>query len=162
VQFLLAIRLPKHEAVFQFRLTHSVGYPNERVVSSRHSRPALTYLKDRAAALRIRSWPSDLAGILNIFVEMADLLALDANSRRYVMKFIPSGGISDCSGITAFNVSGEVVRTLAQTPLSHKSPIPWLLVAPRDVHYGMARMYQIIASDLRANLQVVRGVFKRF
>jgi hypothetical protein len=102
------------------------------------------------------------AGILNIFVEMADLLAFDTNSRKYVMKFIPSGGISDFSGITAFNVSGEVVRTLAQTPLSHKSPIPWLLVAPRDVHYGMARMYQIIASDLRANLQVVRGVFKRF
>jgi len=99
-----------------------------------------------------------LLAILEGDVQDADLQAFDANSRKYVTKFNPSGGISDFSGITAFNASGEVVRTLAQTPPSYQSPTPWLLVAPRDVHYGMARMCQIIASDLRPQLQVVRSL----
>lgn len=99
-----------------------------------------------------------LLAILEGDVQDADLKAFDANSRKYVVKFTPAGGISDFSGITAFSASGEVVRTLAQTPPSYKSPIPWLLVAPRDVHYGMARMYQIIASDVRPQLQVVRSL----
>jgi hypothetical protein len=99
-----------------------------------------------------------LLAILEGDVQDPDLLEYDANSRKYVMKFSPSGGISDFSGITAFNVSSEVVRMLAQTPPSYKSPIPWLLVAPRDVHFGMARMYQIIASDVRPQLQVVRSL----
>lgn len=98
-----------------------------------------------------------LLAILEGEIQDADLLAFDVTSRKHVVKFQPAGGISDFSGITAFSASGEVVRTIAQTPPSYKSPIPWLLVAPRDVHYGMARMYQIIASDLRPQLQVVRS-----
>jgi hypothetical protein len=98
-----------------------------------------------------------LLAILEGEIQDADLLAFDANSRKYAMKFTPVGGISDFSGITAFSASGEVVRTIAQTPPSYKSPLPWLLVAPRDVHYGMARMYQIIASDVRPRLKVVRS-----
>jgi len=88
-----------------------------------------------------------LLALLEGEIQDADLLAFDVNSRKYVMKFSPSGGISDFSGITAFSASGEVVRAIAQTPPSYKVPIPWFLVAPRDVHYGMARMYQIMASN---------------
>jgi hypothetical protein len=98
-----------------------------------------------------------LVGILEGHLEDADLLAFDSSSREYITKFNPSGGITDFSGITAFSASGEVVRTIAQTPPAYTSPIPWFLVAPRDVHYGMARMYQIIASDTRPKLQVVRS-----
>ena len=99
-----------------------------------------------------------LLAMLEGEIQDADLLTFDGNSRKYVMKYGPSGGITDFSGITAFNASGEVVRTIAQTPPAYQIPIPWLLVAPRDVHYGMARMYQIIASDVRPQLQVVRAL----
>ena len=98
-----------------------------------------------------------LVGVLEGDLQDADLLAFDDGFRKYITKFSPSGGITDFSGITAFSASGEVVRAIAQTPPSYKVPIPWFLVAPRDVHYGMARMYQIIASDTRPKLQVVRS-----
>ena len=98
-----------------------------------------------------------LLAILEGDIQDADLVAFDANFRKCVVKFTPSGGIGDFSGITAFSASGEVVRTLAQTPPSYKVPIPWLLVAPRDVHFGMARMYQIIANEVRPQLKVVRS-----
>jgi hypothetical protein len=96
--------------------------------------------------------------ILEGEIQDADLLAYDVSARKYILEFSPAGGITDFSGITAFGASGEVVRTIAQKAPSYQSPIPWLLVAPRDVHYGMARMYQIIASDLRPQLQVVRSL----
>jgi hypothetical protein len=98
-----------------------------------------------------------LVGILEGDLADGDLLAFDASARKYITKFDPAAGMTDFSGVTAFSATGEVVRTIAQTPPPYKSPIPWFLVAPRDVHFGMARMYQIIASDTRPKLQVVRS-----
>jgi hypothetical protein len=98
-----------------------------------------------------------LVGILEGDLADADLLAFDVSARKYITKFDPAGGITDFSEVTAFSATGEVVRMIAQTPPPYKNPIPWFLVAPRDVHYGMARMYQIIASGTRPKLQVVRS-----
>jgi hypothetical protein len=98
-----------------------------------------------------------LLGCIEGDLQDADALAYDEGYRHYVAKLDPSAGLTDFSGITAFSASGNVIRSAARTPPPYKTPIPWFFVAPTDMLFGMARMYQIISSDTRPRLQVVRS-----
>jgi hypothetical protein len=69
----------------------------------------------------------------------------------------PQLGITDLSQ-AAFRVSAETIRHLAGRPIPPLRDIPRAVVAPTDLAFGMARMYQIVSDDHRPNLQVVRSM----
>lgn len=77
--------------------------------------------------------------------------------RHHIARLDPSGGITDYTGVTSFNMSGDVIRRFAQTPAPYTSTTLWFLVAPRDHIFGMARMYQLFAGTSRPGLNVVRS-----
>jgi hypothetical protein len=55
-------------------------------------------------------------------------------------------GITDCSSVTEFAVSPELVRDLPlqQPPMPDVTKNPLFLVMPTTAGYGLARMYQIV------------------
>jgi hypothetical protein len=68
----------------------------------------------------------------------------------------PCSGITDFSAVTKFNVSGAEMRALARLtpgiPANHLK----VIVAPKDVTFGMSRMFQMLTDEARPNLRVVR------
>jgi hypothetical protein len=76
---------------------------------------------------------------------------------QYVAQTGPRGGITDLSAVTFIKATPEGVRRLANlkpaVPLMNR---PRVVLAPSDYTYGMARMFEIEAVDVRPNLHVVR------
>ena len=69
----------------------------------------------------------------------------------------PLSGVTDFSGVTSFEVSPQTLRDLARSAPAMPDPSrARVVVAPADLVFGMARMFQIEASDSRPNLHVVR------
>ena len=71
-------------------------------------------------------------------------------------------GIVDFSGVAAFDVSSDTLKRLATlpTPLGVESML--LIVAPKDVVYGLSRMFSIHSEQTRPNLQIVRTMDEAF
>jgi hypothetical protein len=65
-------------------------------------------------------------------------------------------GILDLTGVTSFNVDCGVIYGLAQLPPTFVDPTLRAVVAPTDLLFGMARMFQIAGSDTRKGLLIVR------
>ncbi|MBV9435864.1 MAG: hypothetical protein JOZ44_07415 [Acidobacteria bacterium] len=62
----------------------------------------------------------------------------------------------DFSGITALQVSSADVQSLAMQESPFHPSARRVLVAPEDLTYGMARMFQSFGGESRPNLVIVR------
>lgn len=88
--------------------------------------------------------------------ELTDPILLDTwqKATRVATALPPCKTIVDLSGITAVKVSNEVVAMLARTPPVRPHEHTQVYVAPRDVLYGMSRMFQIMSDQTRQNLRI--------
>jgi len=68
----------------------------------------------------------------------------------------PCRGIWDLSHVTDFTVSGAGIPELAARPSIIAAGYVRVIVAPLDLLFGMARMFQLLSDDTRPELQVVR------
>jgi hypothetical protein len=86
----------------------------------------------------------------------AILLGSHAAAAGYVASHPPCRGIVDFSEVTEFEVSSFAMRELANSAPAFPTASMRVLVAPRDVSYGMVRMFQILGEKNRPKLHVVR------
>lgn len=84
------------------------------------------------------------------------LLDLYAVAAKYTASHPPSRGILDFSGVTGFEVSSEAIKQVAAAPPVFPAGYMLVLVTPKDIIYGLARMFQILSEKTRPDLQVVR------
>jgi hypothetical protein len=86
-----------------------------------------------------------------------EMLKINDDIKAHVTDLNSSVGISDFSTVTTFRVATYTMRMAALQPSPYDEQTPRFIVAPRDHLFGLARMYQLIKSRTRANLQVVRS-----
>ena len=101
---------------------------------------------------------AEAEGVLRLTLsgEMTDQAVMEVWSKgRGVAASFPScKTIVDLSGLTRLDVSTSAVTKLAR---SHSPDLPTrVFVAPKDVVYGMARMFQVLSENTRKNVHVVR------
>jgi hypothetical protein len=65
-------------------------------------------------------------------------------------------GIMDLTRVTKFDVRTQFIRELAGYPPIIADPTLRAVVAPTDLLFGMARMFEIIGSQTRQHLHIVR------
>jgi hypothetical protein len=65
-------------------------------------------------------------------------------------------GILDLTGVTDFNVRTETIRGLGLVPTVFPDPTLRAVVAPTDLLFGIARMFQSLGADDRERLQIVQ------
>jgi hypothetical protein len=71
--------------------------------------------------------------------------------------------IADFSEATSFHVTLNTIRELAALPpVDPELSRPRVIVAPTNLIYGLARMFQIIGQATRPNLHVVRKLSDAF
>lgn len=68
----------------------------------------------------------------------------------------PCRGIVDFSEVTAFEASSDAIRNLARGEPAFPAGYMRIIVSPKDLIYGMARMFQILGEKTRRDLHVVR------
>lgn len=94
-------------------------------------------------------------------VTEAILLGFYAAAIEYLTMHPTCRGILDLSLVTDFEVSSAAIKRVATTsPPPTSSGSRWILVAQRDVIYGLARMFQIL-TETKSNhfeVQVVRTI----
>jgi hypothetical protein len=76
-----------------------------------------------------------------------------------ISKFVashPCRGIVDYSKVTMFEPSSEAVRTLASSKPAFPAGRTCIFVCPKDLIFGMARMYQMLGERTRPDLQLAR------
>jgi hypothetical protein len=89
-------------------------------------------------------------------VTNAILLDVWSNATRIATALPPSKTIVDLSGITELEVSSDLVASIARVSPVRPRDYREVFVAPREVVFGMSRMFQILAEPTRHNLQIVR------
>ncbi len=89
-------------------------------------------------------------------IEGAEIQTINQDMRARIVRMQPAAGISDLTGVTNFNVPGEIMRSAALQPPPFSSETPRFIVAPTDFLYGMSRMYELVADCPQGKLQVVR------
>ena len=92
--------------------------------------------------------------------ELTDDALLDAWSQAMTIaaSLPPYKTLVDLSGVTSVHISSSVVASLSQSPPFQPDQPPRVLVATRDVTFGMARMFQMRSEGTRVNLHVVRSI----
>ena len=90
-------------------------------------------------------------------IQGLEISTIDQDMRARIVRMLPAAGITDLSGVTNFNVPGKIMRSAALQPSPFPLEIPRFIVAPTDVLYGMARMYELVADRPHGKLQVVRN-----
>jgi hypothetical protein len=65
-------------------------------------------------------------------------------------------GILDLIGVTTLNIDSQLIRELASHPPTFSDPALRAVVAPTDLLFGMSRMFQMLGSETREELHVVR------
>ena len=68
----------------------------------------------------------------------------------------PTSGIIDFSQVTSFQISTETIQRVASSKPVFPADLPRVIVAPADHVYGMARMFAVLSSDTRTNVEAVR------
>src|SRR3974390_932645 len=86
------------------------------------------------------------------------LLEGDAAARRLLTGRPPCRGILDFSKVVAIDASSETVRRLAFQPPAYGSGQAVVLVAPKDVAYGLSRMFVMLGEKKRPSMHVVRTI----
>ena len=69
--------------------------------------------------------------------------------------------VSDLSEVTRYDVSAEGLRELARTFAPYNAAMAGArlaIVAPKDVIYGMARMFEILRSDAPQEIRIFRDL----
>jgi hypothetical protein len=77
--------------------------------------------------------------------------------RKYWIAADARMGIVDFSAVTAFALSSELIRQLAEREPCMPDPAsrPRVIVAPTSLEFGLARMFQILGESARPLLSVV-------
>jgi hypothetical protein len=70
----------------------------------------------------------------------------------------PAKGIIDFSAVTAFHVSAQMIRNLANSAPIFAAGMPRVIVAASDHVFGMSRMFASLTEDQRSDVQVVRTI----
>jgi hypothetical protein len=86
----------------------------------------------------------------------ADLVRVYQQSRDFAAEHVIARGILDGLRLTSFNVSSELVRSIAHQPPMLPEDSDRCIVVSQDYLYGMARMYQLMGGESRDRLRVVR------
>ena len=60
--------------------------------------------------------------------------------------------ISDLRGATSFDITSAVVRELAGRPLLFDANASRAVIAPHDLAYGMARMFDLSRTDTKTRI----------
>ena len=68
----------------------------------------------------------------------------------------PAAVVSDWSVVGQFTVAPNTLSLLAKKR-PHRPNLPYILIAPQDLIYGFARMFQAFSSDVRHCVYVVRS-----
>ncbi|MGO9087528.1 MAG: hypothetical protein ACLQBK_20105 [Candidatus Sulfotelmatobacter sp.] len=97
-----------------------------------------------------------LRGTLNGRMTGTILLDLYARAKKYMASRPPCRGILDFSKVTEFEVSSAAIRQVAAAAPAFPAGYMRVLVIPRDLIYGLARMFQILTEKTRPELRVVR------
>ncbi len=97
-----------------------------------------------------------LRGTLDGRMTGAILLDFYTRAAKYMASRPPCRGILDFSKVTHFEVSSAAIRQVAAAPPAFPAGYLRVLVIPRDVIYGLARMFQILTEETRPELRVVR------
>lgn len=90
-------------------------------------------------------------------IQGVEISTIDKDMRARIVRMQPAAGISDLTGVTDFNVPGQIMRAAALQPAPFPPETPRFIVAPTDVLYGMSRMYELVADRPEGKLQVVRS-----
>src|SRR5271170_3472929 len=99
-----------------------------------------------------------LRGNIEGLVTDAILLDFYAELTRYIASHPPSRGILDFSSVTNFEASSGVIRQLAAAAPAFPPGQMRVFVVPKDLLFGMARMFQMLGEKTRPELHVVRTV----
>ena len=86
------------------------------------------------------------------------LLKGDAAGRRLLAARPPCRGIQDFSSITRVDASSETIRKVASLPPAYGLDQAVVFVAPRDVVYGLSRMFVTVGEKSRPKAYVVRSM----
>jgi hypothetical protein len=86
------------------------------------------------------------------------LVDLTAAVRGIIQSQTPDAIIVDLSSITGFEISTQVVRSIARTPSPSALEIERVVVAPQDHIFGVTRMFQSYAEGNRPNVHVVKSL----
>jgi hypothetical protein len=89
--------------------------------------------------------------------ELTDAVAseLYASVHDFLSSNEVRGGILDLSPVTSLAITLDAVRRLAKMPPLFKPPQVRVIVAPGDLVFGMARLFQISRSEVHTDLHVV-------
>jgi hypothetical protein len=91
-------------------------------------------------------------------IETADLLNHIAAMKAHPHFHPEYNELVDVSGVTAFDVPTEDLRELAMENSPFDPSSVRVLVAPVDLLFGLARMFQGFGGETRPNLIVVRSL----
>ncbi|HWH59186.1 MAG TPA: hypothetical protein VN682_16275 [Terriglobales bacterium] len=84
---------------------------------------------------------------------------LEGALRKQASEKKPLVQIVDCSGITKFDMSSELVRHLGKRkPPAYALQARRLIIAPTPVSFGLARMYQMAGEPQHASVTIVRSM----
>jgi hypothetical protein len=86
----------------------------------------------------------------------ADLRKAQDGVAQIIETYGPCSGITDLSSLTEFMVSTNLVRELAYFRAKQPEQCTEVVLATRDLIFGMARMYQMLTD--RPNVHVVRSI----
>lgn len=78
-------------------------------------------------------------------------------ARRWISVHGYAAQLTDFSSVTSFEVTSEGVRKLARKPPLAPDPFLRVVVAPQEIMYGMARMFEGVANETRSSIHVVRS-----
>jgi hypothetical protein len=81
-----------------------------------------------------------------------------ATIARDVASHPPCRGILDFSEVTNLEVSSDTIRQVAAAPPAFPTGHMRILVAPKALIYGMARMFQMLGEKTRPDLHVVHSI----
>ena len=98
-----------------------------------------------------------LLTVLEGEIQGPELLAIDDDMLKRIERMHPAAGICDLTGVTNLNVQAAVLRTAALQPEPYPSEALRFIVAPTDVLYGMARMYELVGNRPNGQMHVVRS-----
>lgn len=84
------------------------------------------------------------------------LLKGDADGRRLLAARPPCRGILDFSKVTTVDASSDAVRRIALRSPAYGIGQAVVFVAPKDVLYGLSRMFVTVGEQSRSRAHVVR------
>ena len=83
--------------------------------------------------------------------------------RRFNDSYSACCGIADCTRVTDVQLSGSAVRWMAAfKPPVFPPDMLKVLISPKDVMFGMSRMFQEAGFGMRWNIRVVRTTDEAF